>query len=126
MLPPDYVDYAELRRALQSWRSALTQRNAEAYISSYAPDFAPDTGDDTNAWKEKSRAFLARSSNVVVEIEDLSVTLTEVTRPSMIFKQTYRSLNDRTAVIKTLHWVRVGDRWLIARESSEAPELSSH
>ena len=126
MLPPDYVDYAELRRALQSWRSALTQRNAEAYISSYAPDFAPDTGDDTNAWKEKSRAFLARSSNVVVEIEDLSVTLTEVTRPSMIFKQTYRSLNDRTAVIKTLHWVRVGDRWLIARESSETPELSSH
>ena len=124
-LLPDYVNYSELRRALQSWRAAWTQRNVDTYLASYAPNFVPDTGGDTNAWKDNSRAFLARSADIAVEIADLSVTLTDATRPSMVFKQTYKSESNKNVVIKTLHWVRVDDRWLISRESSETPEPGS-
>ena len=119
---PDYVSYSELRRALQNWRAAWSQRYADGYLASYVPDFVPDSGGDTNVWKARSRAFLARSSDIVIGIDDLSVTLTDATRPSMVFKQTYRSEGITSVVTKTLQWVRVGDRWLIARESSNTSE----
>lgn len=121
-LTPDDVNYGELRRALQSWRTAWTQRNADSYLASYAPNFVPDTGGDRQAWTHKSRELLAGSADTVVEIADLSVTLTDATRPTMVFQQTDRSQGRKTVVIKTLHWVRVGDRWLIAHESSGTPE----
>lgn len=124
-LQPDDVNYVELRRALQSWRAAWSQRNVDNYLASYAPDFVPDAGGKANPWKDMSRAFLARSADTVVEITDLLVTLTDAARPSMVFKQTYRSENNKNSVIKTLYWVRVGDRWLIARESSETPTPGS-
>jgi hypothetical protein len=117
--------YIALRRALQSWRAAWAQRNAEDYLASYVPNFLPDTGGDTKAWKERSRALLARSADVSVEIADLSVTLTDAARPSMVFKQTYKAQGSRNVATKTMQWVRVGDRWLIARESSETSDPGS-
>lgn len=122
ILPPDMEGYIALRRALQSWRAAWAQRNTEDYLASYVPNFLPDSGGDTKAWKERSRALLARSANVSVEIADLSVTLTDAARPSMVFKQTYKAQGSRNVVTKTIQWVSVGDRWLIARESSEASD----
>jgi adhesin transport system outer membrane protein len=124
-LPPDFVDYIALRRALQNWRAAWAQRNVEDYLASYVPNFLPDTGGDTKAWKERSRASLARSGDVSVDIADLSVTLTDAARPSMVFKQTYKSQGSRNVVTKTIQWVRVGDRWLSARESSETSDPGS-
>jgi hypothetical protein len=119
-LPPDYADYIALRQALQRWRAAWSQHNVEDYLASYVPNFSPETGGDTNAWKVRSRSSLASSADISVEIADLSVTLTDAAHPSMVFKQTYRSQGTRNVVTKTLLWVRAGDRWLIARESSEA------
>jgi len=124
-LPPDMEGYIALRRALQSWRAAWAQRNAENYLASYVPNFLPDSGGDTKAWKDRSRALLARSADVSVEIADLSVTLTDAARPSMVFKQTYKAQGSRNVVTKTLLWMRVGDRWLIARESSETSDPGS-
>lgn len=124
-LQPDYANYIELRRALQSWRAAWSQRSVDTYLGSYVPNFVPDTGGDTNAWKDMSRIFLARPSDTVVEISDVMVNLTDAANPSTVFKQTYRSENNKNIVIKTLQWVRVNDRWLIARESSKTPEPGS-
>lgn len=118
---PDDVNYSELRRALRSWRAAWSQRNVDAYLEFYAPNFVPATGGDREAWKDKRRAFLTRASDIVVEIADLAVNVTDATHATMVFKQTYRSANYQDVVTKTLQWVRVGDRWLITRESSVTP-----
>lgn len=118
---PDDVNYSELRRALQSWRAAWSQRNVDVYLEFYAPNFVPATGGDREAWKDKRRAFLARASDIVVEIADLAVNVTDATHATMVFKQTYRSAHYQDVVTKTLQWVRVGDRWLITRESSVTP-----
>jgi adhesin transport system outer membrane protein len=118
---PDDVNYSELRRALQSWRAAWSKRDVDAYLAFYAPNFVPATGADLNAWKDKRREFLGRAADIVVEIADLTVTLTDATHASMVFKQTYRSANYQDVVTKTLQWVRVGERWLITRESSVTP-----
>ena len=94
----------------------------DAYLASYVPNFVPDTGGGTNAWKDSRRSSLARPADILVQVADLSVTLTDATRPSMVFKQTFRSEGARYVETKTLHWVRYNNRWLIARESSETPK----
>ena len=122
---PDDVNYSELRRALQSWRAAWSQRNVDAYLEFYAPNFVPATGGDRDAWKDKSRALLARAADIAVEIADLTVTITDATHATMVFEQIYRSANYRDVATKTLQWARVGDRWLITRESSVTPVSGS-
>ena len=118
---PDGANYAEVRQALQNWRTAWTQRNVDVYLQFYAPTFVPSTGGDREAWKEKRKTALTRASDITVEVADLTVTLNDATHATMVFKQTYRSASYRDVVTKTLQWVKLGDRWLIVRESSAAP-----
>ncbi|WP_372828492.1 TolC family outer membrane protein [Polaromonas sp.] len=118
---PDNADYTELRLALQSWRAAWSKSDVDAYLGFYAPNFVPSIGGDRETWKERRKAALARAADISVEIADLTVSLSDATNATMVFRQTYRSANYRDVVTKTLQWVKSGDRWLIVRESSATP-----
>ena len=72
-------------------------------------------------WKEKRKAVLGRAVDISVEVSELSVATPDATHATATFRQTYRSANYRDVVTKTLQWERVGDRWLIVRESSVTP-----
>ncbi|MGC1174449.1 MAG: TolC family outer membrane protein [Polaromonas sp.] len=111
----------EINRALEGWRAAWSRRDVDAYLGFYAPGFVPSTDGDRNAWKEKRKAVLGRAVDIAVEVADVSVAMPDATHATTTFKQTYRSASYRDVVTKTLQWVRVGDRWLILRESSVTP-----
>jgi len=115
------VNYSELRQTLQNWRAAWIKRDVDTYLGFYAPNFVPSTGDGQEAWKEKRKAALSRAIDISLEIADLTVTLSDATNATMVFKQTYGAANYRDIVTKTLQWMKVGERWLIVRESSAAP-----
>jgi adhesin transport system outer membrane protein len=118
---PDDANYSEVRQALQNWRAAWARRDVDAYLQFYSPNFVAPTGTDREAWKERRKTALSRATDITVEIADLTVTLNDATQATMVFKQTYRSANYRDIVTKTLQWTKLGDRWLIVRESSAAP-----
>lgn len=118
---PDDANYSEVRQALQNWRAAWARRDVDAYLQFYSPDFVPPTGGDRELWKDKRKTALSRASDITVEIADLTVTLNDATHATMVFRQTYRSANYRDSVTKTLQWAKLGDRWLIVRESSATP-----
>jgi outer membrane protein, adhesin transport system len=118
---PDDANYSEVRQALQNWRAAWARRDVDAYLQFYSPDFVPPTGGDRESWKDKRKTALSRASDITVEIADLTVTLNDATHATMVFRQTYRSANYRDSVTKTLQWAKLGDRWLIVRESSATP-----
>jgi adhesin transport system outer membrane protein len=118
---PDDANYSEVRQALQSWRAAWARRDVDAYLQFYAPTFVPPAGGDRESWRERRKTALSRASDITVEIADLTVTLDDATHATMVFRQTYRSANYRDIVTKTLQWTKLGDRWLIVRESSAAP-----
>ena len=122
---PEGAANSELRRALESWRAAWSKRNVDTHLDFYAPNFVPSTGGDGNAWKEKRKAIMGRAADISVDIADLTVSMPNATHATTVFKQTYRSASYRDIVTKTLHWVRVGDRWLITRESSATPVSGS-
>lgn len=110
-----------MRQALQNWRAAWARRDVDAYLQFYAPTFVPPTGGDRESWRERRKTALSRAADITVEIADLTVTLDDATHATMVFRQTYRSANYRDIVTKTLQWTKMGDRWLIVRESSAAP-----
>ena len=118
---PDDANYSEVRQALQNWRAAWTKRDVDVYLQFYSPNFVPPTGGDRESWRERRKTALSRASDITVEIADLTVTLNDATHATMVFRQTYRSANYRDTVTKTLQWTKLGDRWLIVRESSAAP-----
>ena len=115
------ANYSEIRQALQNWRAAWIKRDVDTYLEFYAPNFVPSTGDGREAWKEKRKAALNRAADISLEIADLTVTLSDATNATMVFKQTYGATNYRDIVTKTLQWMKLGERWLIVRESSAAP-----
>jgi outer membrane protein, adhesin transport system len=118
---PEAANSGEVSRALEGWRAAWSRRDVDAYLGFYAPGFVPSIDGDRNAWKEKRRAVLGRAVDIAVDVTDLSVAMPDANHATTTFKQTYRSASYRDVVTKTLQWVRVGDRWLILRESSVTP-----
>lgn len=118
---PEAGGSSEISNALEAWRAAWSKRDVEAYLGFYAPGFVPSNEGDRDAWKEKRKEVLARAVDISVEVSDLSVAMPDVTHATATFRQTYRSVNYRDVVTKTLQWERVGERWLIVRESSVTP-----
>ncbi|HYW58205.1 MAG TPA: TolC family protein [Polaromonas sp.] len=118
---PDSVSAGELRQTLEAWRAAWAKRDIDGYFGFYAPTFVPSTGGDREAWKERRKRVMERATDVSVEVSDLTLTQPDRNRATTVFKQTYRSSNYRDVVTKTLEWMRVGDRWMITRESSVTP-----
>lgn len=115
------ANYGELRQTLQNWRAAWVKRDVDYYLGFYAPGFVPPIGESQDNWKEKRKAALSRAADISLEIADLTVTQSNATNATMVFKQTYSAVNYRDVVTKTLQWMKVGERWLIVRESSAAP-----
>ncbi len=103
--------------ALENWRQAWSRRDLTAYFDFYAPHFLPPNESSLDAWKKKRKLALARAVEVSIDITDFSLNLSGATQATMVFTQTYRSKHYRDVATKTLQWVYVEGRWLIARES---------
>jgi len=114
---PDDATIRALWIALENWRQAWASRDLTAYFSLYAPHFLPASESNSDVWKKKRKAVLARAVDVSIDITDLALTFPEATHATMVFTQTYRAKNYRDIVTKTLQWINVEGRWLIARES---------
>lgn len=109
---------ASLTEALEAWRSAWVRRDVDNYLAMYTPDQAPSGSGDRKVWEENRRALIGRASQVWIDVSDVEVTMTEPTRATTVFKQTYRSSTYQDVVSKTLRWEQVDGRWLIVREIS--------
>lgn len=115
--PPDDATSRALGIALDNWRQAWLRRDLTAYFGFYASHFLPANESSVDAWKRTRKSALARAVDVSIDITDLSLKLSGATQATMVFTQTYRSKHYRDVATKTLQWVYVEGRWLIARES---------
>jgi outer membrane protein, adhesin transport system len=108
----------ELEKALEAWRSAWAARDVENYLASYAPGDSPSGSGDRKDWERSRRALVGRSSEIFIEVSDVSVSLPDATHAVTVFTQVYRSGSYRDTVRKTLNWTLVNGRWLVTREVS--------
>jgi ketosteroid isomerase-like protein len=105
--------------AVQAWAKAWAARDVKAYLASYAKDFNPPGSMSRANWEEERRARIASKSKITIKLDNLAVTVSGNAAVAK-FRQDYKANGLSVSSRKTLDLVRVGDRWLIVKESTGA------
>jgi outer membrane protein, adhesin transport system len=108
-------DAEALQRALTSWATAWSAKDAQTYLGFYAPQF--QTGKvSREKWTAQRKARLAEPGTVAVTVKDVVVRKTGADSATTSFRLTYQAGGKAATSTKRLDWVRSGGAWLIKRE----------
>jgi ketosteroid isomerase-like protein len=110
---------AEVETAVRAWAAAWSARDVDRYLAAYAPDFTPARKQDRKRWEAERRTRIANKSAISVAVDDLVISVSGQTA-SARFKQLYSADKLKSTDRKTLELQRVGDKWLIRKESTGA------
>ena len=104
---------------MRAWAAAWAAQDMQRYLAAYGKEFDPPGRMSRQAWEKERHARIVGKSKISVDISDLDVTV-KGNKATAKFRQAYRAdalnINSR----KTLDLVKVGDRWMIVRESTGA------
>lgn len=109
---------AEVLKATREWAAAWSAKDSKKYLAFYASDFATPGGMSRDAWKAQRKARIAAPKSIHVEVHDANVKVSDSAHASISFRQTYRASHLNSTSRKTLEWVKVDGRWMIAQEQS--------
>ena len=105
-----------VRSRVAAWAKAWASKDAEAYLSFYAPTFAVPGGRSRSAWEAERRQRVGgKPGKITVELEDVRVKMRGDTA-TVDFRQHYNSYNFDASAHKTLELIHDGDQWHIRRE----------
>jgi tetratricopeptide (TPR) repeat protein len=107
----------EVELAVQNWAKAWSGKDMNAYLGAYAKNFATPKNQARSTWEEERRARIASKSRISVIVSEM-VTKTSGNTATVKFLQSYDADNLQSTNRKTLELTKVGDRWLIAKEST--------
>ena len=107
----------DAEQAVQAWAKAWSSKDMNAYLGAYAKNFATPKNQARSAWEEERRARIVGKSRISVKVSDV-VTKTSGNTATVKFRQSYDADALQTSSRKTLELTKVGDRWLIAKEST--------
>ncbi len=114
---PDQQFRSQVEQALAAWAKAWSERNVEAYLSSYVADYRPPTGRLSHAdWERQRRQRIESKQSIEVAIS--AVQLRQRGEAVVAtFQQRYRGDELTENSRKRLVLVRQQDRWLIQEEA---------
>ncbi len=107
-----------VKQQVQAWAQAWARKDYAAYAGFYAPTFTPEGGLSREDWAQLRQGRLANPKVITVDVADLKVRVEGQKTAIAEFRQTYTSDVYSDITNKVLEFVRVGDKWLIQRESS--------
>ena len=107
----------QIDQAVQAWATAWAGKNMNIYLASYAKGFIPPKSQSRRAWEEERRERIMGKSRISVKVNNLKTTVNGTTA-KVKFRQDYAADALATSSLKTLELTKVGDRWLIAKEST--------
>ena len=107
----------DVELAVQAWAKAWSSKDMNSYLGAYAKNFVTPKNQARSTWKEERRARIIGKSRISVKVSDV-VTKTSGNTATVKFRQTYDADALQTSSRKTLELTKVGDRWLIAKEST--------
>lgn len=109
---------AELIAFANSWASAWSAKDIEVYLSKYAEDFKTPNGDALALWQASRKQKISSQGKILVEIEDIKVTMKNENLARIQFKQKYTSDKLTEDSNKSLLVKRIDGKWLIKEETS--------
>jgi tetratricopeptide (TPR) repeat protein len=107
----------DIEQAVLAWATAWSRKDMNAYLGSYARSFATPKNQDRKSWEEERRTRILGKSRISVKITDISAKSNGNTAV-VKFRQSYDADALSTSSRKTLELSKVGDRWLIAKETT--------
>ena len=107
----------DVEHAVQAWAKAWSSKDMDGYLGAYAKNFTTPKNQARSAWEQERRARIVGKSRISVKVSDM-VAKTSGNTATVKFRQTYDADALQTSSRKTLELTKVGDRWLIAKEST--------
>ena len=102
--------------AVEGWARAWSSKDADGYLSYYAPNFQVPGGEARSAWETTRRDRIIKPKKIEVAVGSPKVTFDASGRAMVKFRQGYKSDTLDTSGAKTLTLVKNGDRWQILQE----------
>jgi outer membrane lipoprotein carrier protein len=107
---------AELIAFANDWANAWSAKDIDLYLSKYAQDFKTPNGDAFSLWQTSRRQKISSQGKILVEIEDIKLTMKTENSARIQFKQKYTSdklteMSNKSLVVK-----KIDGRWLIQEE----------
>ena len=107
----------QIDQAVMAWAGAWSSKNMSAYLGSYGKGFVPPKGQSRSAWEEERRERIMGKSRISVKVNGLK-TVVNGNSATVKFRQDYAADALSTSSLKTLELTKVGERWLIVKEST--------
>ena len=108
---------ADAEAAVVAWAKAWSSKDMTAYLGAYGKEFDPPGKQSRATWEEERRKRIAGKSSISVKLEHLNVTVSGGKAVAR-FRQDYRANSLVVSSRKTLNLVKVGERWVIVKEST--------
>jgi tetratricopeptide (TPR) repeat protein len=107
----------EIEQAVRSWASAWSSKDMNAYFGAYAKNFATPKNMTRKDWEDERRERITSKTRITVKISEVSTKLNG-NSATVKFRQSYDADSLSTSNRKTLELNKVGERWLITKETT--------
>ena len=107
----------DVEAAVRAWAQAWAAKDMAAYLASYGQNFDTPGSQPRKAWESDRRTRIVGKSSISVKVSDLSINV-QGSKATARFKQDYSADTLNVSSRKTLEMARVGDRWVIVKEST--------
>ena len=109
---------AELIAFVTNWANAWSAKDTEVYLSKYAEDFKTPNGDALALWQATRKQKISSQGKILIEIEDIKVTMKNENLARIQFKQKYTSDKLTEDSNKSLIVKKIDGEWFIQEETS--------
>lgn len=107
----------DIEQAVRTWATAWSNKDMNTYLGSYAKNFDTPKNMPRKTWEEERRDRIIGKSRISVKISDI-VTKSNGNTAIVKFRQDYVADALTSSSRKTLELRKIGDRWLIAKETT--------
>lgn len=108
----------EVLKAVQTWASAWSSRNASKYLAMYARDFKVPNNESRSSWEQQRRDRISKPQAIVVTVSNARVSMLSDTHATVKFIQSYRSGALKSTTHKTLEMIKLNGLWQIQSEQA--------
>jgi tetratricopeptide (TPR) repeat protein len=107
----------DVEKAVLVWAKAWSSQDVATYLGAYGKEFNPPGSQSLAAWAQQRTDRITKKSGITVSVEGLSIKVIG-NLATANFRQGYRSGALKETSQKSLELSRVGEQWLIVKETT--------
>jgi tetratricopeptide (TPR) repeat protein len=107
----------DVEAAVRAWAAAWSAKDVAGYLAAYGKDFDAAGKQSRKEWEEERRKRIVSKTRIAVKVSNLAIAVNG-NKASAKFRQDYNADSLAVSSRKVLDMVKVGERWVIVKEST--------